>query len=101
MSEKYRTTRRVYLKGATAAGVAGLTGLSTSAGAAQGGPIQMGSILPITGNLSAYGSGMQKAVNVAVQDVNDAGGPLSRQINMSNTDSQTQPSRASQQYNSL
>jgi len=101
MSEKYRTTRRMYLKGATAAGVAGLTGLSTSAGAAQGGPIQMGSILPITGNLSAYGSGMQKAVNLAVQDVNDAGGPLDRQINMTNTDSQTQPSRAIQQYNSL
>ncbi len=91
----------MYLKGATAAGVAGLTGLSTSAGAAQGGPIQMGSILPITGNLSAYGSGMQKAVNLAVQDVNDAGGPLDRQINMTNTDSQTQPSRAIQQYNSL
>ncbi|UPV74414.1 ABC transporter substrate-binding protein [Halorussus limi] len=101
MSEKYRTTRRVYLKGATAAGVAGLTGLSTSAGARQGGPIQMGSILPITGNLSAYGSGMQKAVNIAVQDVNDAGGPLGRQINMTNTDSQTQPSRAIQQYNTL
>jgi branched-chain amino acid transport system substrate-binding protein len=101
MSEKHRTTRRVYLKGATAAGVAGLTGLSTSAGARQGGAIQMGSILPITGNLSAYGEGMQQAVNVAVQDVNDAGGPLGRQINMSNTDSQTQPSRAIQQYNSL
>jgi branched-chain amino acid transport system substrate-binding protein len=101
MSEKHRTTRRVYLKGATAAGVAGLTGLSTSAGARQGGAIQMGSILPITGNLSAYGEGMQQAVNVAVQDVNDAGGPLDRQINMSNTDSQTQPSRAIQQYNSL
>lgn len=100
MSEKYRTTRRTYLKGATAAGVAGLVGLSTSA-SGQGGPVQMGSILPITGNLSAYGSGMQAAVNQAVQDVNDAGGPLGRNINMSNTDSQTQPSRAIQQYNTL
>jgi ABC-type branched-subunit amino acid transport system substrate-binding protein len=101
MSEKYRTTRRKYLKGTTVMGVAGLTGLSASATARQGGPIQMGSILPITGNLSAYGSGMQKAVNIAVQDVNDAGGPLDRNIEMTNTDSQTQPSRAIQQYNSL
>jgi branched-chain amino acid transport system substrate-binding protein len=101
MSEKYRTTRRKYVKGATVTGVAGLTGLSTSATARQGGPIQMGSILPITGNLSAYGSGMEKAVNVAVQDVNDAGGPLDRNIEMTNTDSQTQPSRAIQQYNTL
>ena len=100
MSEKYRTTRRRYLKGTTAAGVAGLVGLSTSA-SGQGGPIPMGSILPITGSLSAYGSGMQAAVNQAVQDVNNAGGPLGRQISMSNTDSQTQPSRAIQQYNSL
>ena len=101
MSENYRTTRRTYLKGATAAGVAGLVGLSTSASGRQGGPIQMGSILPITGELSAYGSGMQAAVNQAVQDVNDAGGPLGRNIEMSNTDSQTQPSQAVQRYNSL
>jgi branched-chain amino acid transport system substrate-binding protein len=101
MSEKYRTTRRKYVKGVTVAGVAGVTGLSASATARQGGPIQIGSILPITGDLSAYGSGMQRAVNVAVQDVNDAGGPLDRNIEMTNTDSQTQPSRAIQQYNTL
>ncbi len=89
------------MKATTAAGVAGLTGLSASAGARQGGAIQMGSILPITGDLSAYGSGMQEAVNLAVQDVNDAGGPLDRQINVTNTDSQTQPSQAIQEYNSL
>lgn len=101
MSEKYPTTRRRYVKGVTVAGVAGLTGLSVSAGARQGGPIPMGSILPITGELSAFGSGMQEAVNLAVQDVNDAGGPLDRQIDITNTDSQTQPSRAIQRYNSL
>ncbi|PSP54439.1 hypothetical protein BRC82_09615 [Halobacteriales archaeon QS_1_67_19] len=101
MSEKYRTTRRTYLKGATVTGVAGLVGLSSSAAARQGGPIPMGSILPITGNLSDYGEGMQEAVNIAVRDVNDAGGVLDRQIEMTNTDSQTQPSQAIQQYNSL
>ncbi|WP_435174491.1 ABC transporter substrate-binding protein [Halorussus sp. AFM4] len=101
MSEKLRTTRRRYVKGATVAGVAGLTGLSTSAAARQGGPIQMGSILPITGALSAYGSGMQKAANLAAQNVNDAGGPLGRQINMNNADSETKPARAIQKYNSL
>jgi ABC-type branched-subunit amino acid transport system substrate-binding protein len=101
MSERYRTTRRAYLKATTAAGVAGFVGLSASASARQGGAIQMGSILPITGDLSAYGSGMQEAANLAVQDVNDAGGPLDRQVNVTNTDSQTQPSQAIQEYNSL
>jgi branched-chain amino acid transport system substrate-binding protein len=61
----------------------------------------MGSIIPITGALSPYGEGMQKAVNIAVQDVNDAGGPLGRQINMSNKDSETKPGRAVQKYNTL
>ncbi|WP_137287276.1 ABC transporter substrate-binding protein [Halorussus salinisoli] len=101
MPGSYSTTRRHYLKGVTVAGVAGLTGLSTSASATQGGPVQMGSILPITGNLSAFGSGMQEAVNLAAQDVNDADGPLGRRINVSNTDSQTAPSQAIQQYNTL
>ena len=99
--ERTTTTRRDYVKGATVAGVAGLTGLSASAGARQDGPIQFGSILPITGSLSPFGSGMQRAVNLAVQDVNDAGGPLDRNIEMTSTDSQTQPSQAIQRYNSL
>ncbi|USZ68142.1 ABC transporter substrate-binding protein [Halorussus salilacus] len=100
MSENYRTTRRSVLRATTAAGVAGLVGVPTSAGA-QDGPIQMGSILPITGELSAYGSGMQEAVNLAVQDVNDAGGPLDREIEINNTDSQTVPDQAIQQYQTL
>jgi branched-chain amino acid transport system substrate-binding protein len=99
--ERATTTRRNYVKAATVAGVAGVTGLSASAGAKQGSPIQMGSILPITGSLSAFGKGMQEAVNLAVQDVNDTGGPLGQRISMNNTDSQTQPSRAIQRYNSL
>jgi len=101
MVGRQQTTRRAYLKRTVIAGAVGLTGATTSASARQGGAIQMGSILPITGNLSNFGSGMQEAVNLAVQDVNDAGGPLDRQINMTNTDSQTQPSQGIQEYNSL
>jgi len=104
MSENYPTTRRAYLKAAGVTGVAGATGLFQFAGTAhaqQGQPIQMGSILPITGDLSAYGSGMQQAVNLAVRDINNAGGPLDRQINVNNKDSQTQPSVSIQKYNSL
>lgn len=52
MSIDRSTTRRTYLKATTTAGMAGLTGLSASASAAQGGPVPMGSILPTTGGLN-------------------------------------------------
>jgi len=54
-------------------------------------PIPMGSILPITGSLEAYGSGMQAAVDLAVQHINEAGGPLDREIDINHTDSETRP----------
>jgi branched-chain amino acid transport system substrate-binding protein len=54
-------------------------------------PIPMGSILPITGSLEAYGSGMQAAVDLAVQHINDAGGPLDHEIDINHTDSETRP----------
>ncbi|WP_137287274.1 ABC transporter substrate-binding protein [Halorussus salinisoli] len=101
-------SRRAYLKTTAAVGAAGLTGLSGCIGSISGGsdggsdePIHMGSILPITGALSAYGDGMQEAVNLAKKHINDAGGPLGREIKVHNKDSETKPSKASQKYKSL
>lgn len=65
------------------------------------GAIQMGSVLPVTGNLEAYGSGMQAAVDLAVEHVNSAGGPLGRQIEMYHTDSQTRPEAGVNRFESL
>jgi len=64
-------------------------------------PIPMGSILPITGSLEAYGSGMQAAVDLAVQHVNDAGGPLDRQIEVNHTDSETRPEAGVNRFQTL
>ncbi|WP_135825919.1 ABC transporter substrate-binding protein [Halorussus ruber] len=66
-----------------------------------GAPITMGSILPITGSLSAYGGGMEKAVNLAAEHINEAGGPLGREIKVVNKDSETKPAKATQKYRSL
>ncbi|NHN59671.1 ABC transporter substrate-binding protein [Halorussus sp. JP-T4] len=103
MSGETRRTRRTYLKTLGVAGAAGLGGLASAGSAVgrQGGPIPMGSLVPVTGSASPYGEGMQRAVNIAVSDVNDAGGPLDRQISMSNRDSETQPSRAVVKLRSL
>ncbi|MFB6156340.1 MAG: ABC transporter substrate-binding protein [Haloferacaceae archaeon] len=123
-------TRRKYLKLTGVAGVGALAGCmgggaggggtatetetatesggmttTASGGSGSGGsggePIPMGTILPITGALSAYGGGMQKAANLAVEHINAAGGPLGREITVFNKDSQTQASRALQKYSTL
>lgn len=101
MSDK-QTSRRQYLKAVGVTGAVGVSGLSGCLGiGGGGGPIPMGSILPLTGNLGQYGEGMQEAVELAVQDVNDAGGPLGREIDLSTRNSETNPNVAAQRYSSL
>ncbi|WP_433633001.1 ABC transporter substrate-binding protein [Halomicrococcus sp. NG-SE-24] len=121
MTDKQLSSRRRYLKLAGSASIVSLAGCMGNNASNSGGQqttttdtssnnqsnnssgqaISMGSIIPITGSLSAYGSGMQKAVNLAAKNINDAGGPLGRNINVVNKDSQTQPSKAIQKYSSL
>lgn len=67
----------------------------------QEGAIQMGSILPITGELEAYGEGMQAGVELAVEHINAAGGPLDREIEVHTRDSETRPEAAVDRYESL
>jgi len=105
MPERDSRTRRRYLKGLGVAGLATSVGGCLQGGAGGGGggidgPIPMGSILPVTGALSAYGSGMQEATNLAVQHINDAGGVRGAEISITNSDSETKPERALQKYNS-
>ncbi len=103
MSDSGRQSRRTFLKGAGAVGTVGLTGLSGCIGdiTGGGGPIPFGSILPITGSLSDFGGGMQSAVELAEQHINDAGGPLGRDITVSYTDSETKPEVGQQKYSQL
>lgn len=63
--------------------------------------IVMGTILPLTGQLDAYGGGMQSAVDLAVAEINDAGGPLGREIEVTHKDSDTDATRSVQRYNEL
>ena len=105
---KNTTGRREYLRYASATSVAVLAGCLESAvesggggGGGDDGPISMGSILPITGELEAYGEGMQTAVDIAVEDVNSAGGPLDREIEIAHRDSETRPEAAVDRYESL
>jgi len=61
---------------------------------AQGGPIRLGTLTPLTGAGGAYGPSMRKAMEWVVEQVNAAGGVLGRTIQLSSEDDQTNPEAA-------
>lgn len=54
-------------------------------------PIKIGTLLDLTGALEAYGKPVQSGAILAVEQINAAGGPLGRQIQLVHRDSQTDP----------
>ena len=58
-------------------------------GASVDGTLKFGAILPQTGSLEAYGPGMQAAVDLAVEDINAAGGVLDQDVQLVSADSGT------------
>jgi len=55
------------------------------------GEITIGSLLPMSGDLAAYGQCVQQGVQLAVKQLNEAGGPLDMPLNVAFRDSQTDP----------
>jgi len=66
----------------------GLIGVGTANAAEY---IKIGSIQPLTGSLASMGVSEQNAIDMAVKDINDAGGPLGKEIMLIRQDSQTKP----------
>lgn len=56
--------------------------------------IPIGALPPLTGAGAAYGTGMLKAMEIAVAEVNEAGGPLGRPLRLFTEDAQTDPDAA-------
>jgi branched-chain amino acid transport system substrate-binding protein len=86
-----KTTRRAVLKGAAAASIA--AGLPIRA-SAQGEPIKLGILTPLTGAGGADGPRMLKAMQAVIDEVNKAGGVLGRRIETIVEDDQTNPEAA-------
>jgi len=63
--------------------------------------IQIGSLFPITGPSSVFGGGHQRAVNLAVEEINDAGGLLGREVEITNRDTEDSPERAAQKFQTM
>ncbi len=80
------TRRRFILT--SAAGV-GLGMLGRPAWASE--EIRIGALNPLTGAGSPYGPGMQKAIALAAEEINRAGGPLAMKIRLITDDTETNP----------
>jgi len=86
-----QTTRRTILGTGLAAGA--LTSLPGGL-RAQGAPIQLGALVPLSGAGGAYGPSMANAAKAVIDEVNAAGGILGRKIELTVVDSQTNPDAA-------
>ncbi|MGB9987232.1 ABC transporter substrate-binding protein [Salarchaeum japonicum] len=88
-----RLTRRRAMRLGGAAGAAGLTGLAgcldslQNSGNNSSGTIDVGAVIPFSGDLSDFGTPMQNALRMAREDINAAGGPLGRELELHFEDS--------------
>jgi len=84
-----RLTRRQFVR------ALGLSAVVFSIGAPRLGkaadPIKVGTLLDLTGALEAYGKPIQNGAILATEQINAAGGPLGRKIELVHRDSQTDP----------
>ena len=69
-------------------------GLAPSRAAAQTQSFRIGALNPVTGAGSPYGTGMQRMILAAAEEVNAAGGAGGRRLEVFAEDSQTQPQAA-------
>ncbi|NCB73495.1 MAG: hypothetical protein EOM51_01950 [Clostridia bacterium] len=69
--------------------------------AAPAGEITIGTISPNTGSLAAYGAAVTTAVELAVEEINAAGGINGSQVKVVNADDQFDPTECLNAFNSL
>src|ERR1700686_798640 len=84
-------TRRQALASAGAASIAG--GLAKPAVAASE-PIRIGYLPALTGPSSSTGIGINRGIQLAVQEINAAGGVNGRQLELITRDTQSEPTKA-------
>lgn len=85
-------SRRDVLK--AGAGIAAVSALPGFAFAQAPATFRLGSLCPVTGAGGPYGSGMQKAIEIAVAEVNALGGAGGRKLELFSEDGQTKPDAA-------
>jgi len=101
-SNKIRNTanRRTFLQAASAAGIAGLAGCSADA---SGDGFRVGLNVPLSGGTSLIGRGMENAIQIAVDDINNSGGigGTESEINLIVADNEDDPQTGVERTNQL
>jgi branched-chain amino acid transport system substrate-binding protein/urea transport system substrate-binding protein len=69
-------------------------GLGPSAAADASGPIRVGAVLPFSGGVELYGQQARLGLDLAVKDINAAGGILGRPVEVIYADDKTRPEAA-------
>ncbi|MEQ8966504.1 MAG: substrate-binding protein [Azospirillaceae bacterium] len=68
---------------------------------AQGAPVRLGAVLPFSGGLELFGNQARLGIDLAVAELNDAGGILDRPVEVIYADNQTDPATSVERANSL
>ena len=85
------STRRTFLKTALAAGAAsGALGIGLPAIAAKT-PIKIGAVQPFSGGLELFGNQAKLGLDLAVKEINEAGGILGHPVEILYEDNKTDP----------
>lgn len=74
---------------------------SSASSSSEGDTITIGTISPNTGSLATYGTAVTTAVDLAVSQINDAGGINGCQVKVVNADDQFDPTECLNAFNSL
>lgn len=105
-SNRFGVTRRNFVKLSGAAGilsVAGLAGCSSkdgsSEGGSEGGKFKLGNIGPLTGAAALYGTATKNGAQIAVDEINAAGGSV--QFEHQVEDDEHDPEKSVNAYNKL
>lgn len=65
------------------------------------GTLKLGTLLPLSGSLQAYGPDMERAVKLAAKQINAAGGVNGKNVELFHEDSKTDKTQAPNAFNSL
>lgn len=93
--------RRTFLGGAGAAAVAGLAGCTTGGGGGGAGPITFGQPALLSGDLQFIQPPVSASADLAKRNINDAGGPLGREIEIVRKDTARTPSTGKSVFQQL
>lgn len=94
-----RTVTALVLAGGLA--LAGCGDAASSGGSSTEGPIKIGMVTPLTGPYSPLGLGDKAAAEQEVKRINDAGGILGRQVELTVLDDKTDVTQSVTHYNKL